>query len=101
MSKYTKGPWRAISPYTQGVHNFASVAAVERWSIVAPDQRGGDPEADARLIASAPQLLEALQALCDELFREALEAGCADGWTGRVQYQNARAALAAATGSGE
>ncbi len=55
-------------------------------------------EANARLIAAAPELLKALRQLCDEMIQDDVAGGRMDNWSGRVQYQNARAAIAKATG---
>lgn len=51
----------------------------------------------AASIGALPDLVKALQALCDELQLDDIQAGQFDHWSGRAQYQNARAALAKAT----
>ena len=70
-SKYTPGPWR-IGEYLIGQHAWedrpdydraiyghdqVKIAVMEQWY-----KDGGESEANARLIAAAPELLEACQA---------------------------------------
>jgi hypothetical protein len=55
----------------------------------------GQGEANVRLIAAAPDLLAALQDLCETIEREASDV---DSWAGR-QLDAARAAIAKATGA--
>jgi len=65
--QYTPGPWEATKPYHKA----------KLWHIDKEGKRGGniatvwgvegDPEANARLIASAPELLEACKTAEDEL----------------------------------
>jgi len=99
MSKYTPGPWaiRRIAEvpgaicggvtrqYMRGVgtDQLAMVCSVQ------PDNGGDEAmEANARLIAAAPELLEALEWLLDDV-------GRASSMLGAVK---ARAAIAKATG---
>lgn len=79
MSEHTPGPWK-IGRNIIGVRDetgFKRHIAAVLWD----DEQG---KADARLIAAAPDLLEALRAL---LWKP-------DGW---VEQENARAAIAKAT----
>lgn len=95
-SRHTPGPWQVLKPF--------QTALTKRLSVISP---AGDAElgnwmvaaqiphlADARLIAAAPRLLEALKALQDH---------CADqGWWLKSHavkvMDEARAAIAAAEG---
>ena len=65
MSKHTKGPWQVIGarPDRAIIGNKRSIARV--WGAIQPDDRPDHPEADANahLIAAAPDLLEALEAI--------------------------------------
>ena len=59
MSAHTPGPW-----FTTKVSNYNEVARIGRaWNIstMLPLADFGDVDADARLIAAAPDLLEALK----------------------------------------
>lgn len=57
--KHTPGPWTLIK---DGVANFCGVTTPKKW-LLRIQQNGellrGEQEANARLIASAPELLEA------------------------------------------
>ena len=84
MSKHTPGPWVLESPESGG----RVLAQDERATIIHTPTGSPFNElviADARLIAAAPDLLEALQAM--------LSIGQPDGLA-----ENARAAIAKATG---
>lgn len=92
MNKHTKGPWIVTDEdlnchVIRGSeeHHMAGDTPYTFRSYVATTW-GGFNEANARLISSAPDLLEALQSLCvDELLTQ-------DKW------DNARAAVKKATG---
>lgn len=65
MSKHTPGPWRVsdhelTKPSVYGPDGVI-VAQIGPW------READTSEANARLIASAPTLLEAAKALCEEL----------------------------------
>lgn len=68
MSAHTPGPWIVDDGTKWG---FCTVAHVDSKRIVFNEARGtvalGDPEADARLIAAAPDLYDALNALVTSL----------------------------------
>jgi hypothetical protein len=83
-AKHTPGPWSLDSDAGQ-VHIVAAGAAIARVMAMRSDGCG---EANARLIAAAPDLLEALQAVIDH--------GSMTGadWAS----DKARAAIAKATG---
>lgn len=103
-SKHTPGPWRAQKPLRQGL------VVDRKWEIVAPLEGGemvivGEHtgvdclrEANARLIAAAPEMLEALREIhkrwcCPEPSR-------LKDWSARcdVMADYARAAIAKAEG---
>ena len=97
MAEFTKGPWKVE-------HDGPSLPIITaivdgRWDFVATvEHAGGADEANARLIAAAPDLLEALQEYMSA-FGQALEA---NDITFNLQQQDAdamaRAALAKARG---
>lgn len=63
MSKHTRAPWYVVATEVYGrrtVHVVADVGGMRER--VARVERGPTAEADARLIAAAPELLEALRA---------------------------------------
>lgn len=64
-TKFTPGPWIAEQPF--------EVISKEGWGICGVDDNdGGSQEANARLIAAAPDLLEACEAAEKLLARYAL-----------------------------
>ena len=86
MSKHTSGPWE-VKPSSNEIvnadHGRLPFAIVADFTLIGALYENG---ADARLIASAPDLLQALLSLCaDELLTQ-------DKW------DDARAAIAKATG---
>jgi hypothetical protein len=88
-AKHTPGPWSA-NEYLPGDCWHISYGKRGNWIAevaVDGDQKGA--AADARLIASAPDLLEALQSLLDIL---------AEGFISETHIDAARAAIAKATG---
>ena len=70
MSKHTPGPWKVITDATAREVEVFEIADISHFRIIC-DGRGdgfssaGDAYADARLIAAAPELLEALKACWD------------------------------------
>ena len=64
MSKHTPGPWAPGHP-GQDDDRHVVCSLSEGWSVVAlqADPAKYEPEADARLIAAAPELLESLETL--------------------------------------
>ena len=71
MSKHTPGPWRWDTEY-QGLYNMDAPEAVlefEPWEGMRLEYHKdqGRREANANLIAAAPDLLEALEALKREI----------------------------------
>ena len=95
MSAHTPGPWKAIGDFIHTSDNLPFVLAYT------PEQQDGVPvgdrDANAQLIAAAPEMLAALKRLVDLL--EVMR-GLGDtpikGWSKRVEA--ARAAIAKATG---
>lgn len=89
-AKHTKGPWQAIGLSIHTNRNRGK-GSPETWVAVVKPGRADEVEsADARLIAAAPDLLEALErivALCDAC------PGVADG-----AAEIARAAISEAKG---
>ena len=72
MSGYTQGPWTMLKAATQvdGAYDFAICRADSQIIAEAfgrsSDKDYHDAEANARLIAAAPELLEALKAIASE-----------------------------------
>jgi hypothetical protein len=93
MSKHTPGPWQYSTKITASENHRGFSIRAARWSIsdVQPiDVEGEEGEANARLIAAAPDLLEACRAVSAH-------------YSASLDYQPAfvtlaRAALAKATG---
>ena len=81
--KHTQGPWVAYTmnkatATIRATTNNDTIATVYR-TIGSPTlmDRAGEGDANARLIAAAPDLYEALRSLCDDLLTPASE------WTDR------------------
>lgn len=95
-TKHTAGPWE---PREAGDANFYSILKSGNW-LMEIHQNGELPvfiqEKNARLIAAAPELLEALV----ELYQRAEQAAQADGGSleGLPEYDRAQAAIAKAKG---
>ena len=85
-TKYTRGPWRIESgPHYRAIRVDSEVIADMR-------QIGRSfNESNARLIAAAPDLLEALEAITDLYDTD-------EGCRSRPEYKAARAAIAKAKG---
>ena len=85
MSKYTPGPWHTAGE--QGVQIRSAKDQIAKvWTM-----RGNEWKANARLIAAAPDLLEAL--------KEIVDAADGAGWEQLdPSFKKARAAIAKATG---
>ncbi len=105
--KHTPGPWHvdpkaAEESFFEDVsilrHDGLAVAvAVHNGDIIPPE-----PEANARLIAAAPDLLEALKPFaecCDSIGREIPDSKDTSSWTFQAgDFRRARAAIAKAEG---
>jgi hypothetical protein len=92
-AKHTQGPWAALmqDPPTIADRRGCRVAT----SCALPGQSAEEQQANARLIAAAPDLLEALRALaeCVEGYRQT---GCLGAWD--KPLGEARAAIAKGEG---
>ena len=89
MSKHTPGPWRVVDSW-----NDYMVESQNGEEIIWQDGPHNTPtinEANARLIAAAPDLLEALENLADYIDERAGDNECRP-------LENARAAIAKAKG---
>ena len=93
MTEHTPGPWMVTPDHDEGIgwrhvssfpEGFGDIATT--WS----GKHGDASEANARLIAAAPDMLDALEELVDTLDSR----GVIDSFT----TQSARAAIAKATG---
>lgn len=80
MSAYTPGPWKAEGPRVYADRKGGSLIATMAWF-------PGEEAANARLIAAAPELLEALRVLVEN-----------GGIGPESMFDDARAAIAKATG---
>ena len=69
QGKHTQGPWKRVSEHVCTDRGGASIerticsALIHHASLVATEQEIGEARANARLIAAAPELLEALKDL--------------------------------------
>jgi len=107
MSKHTPGPWAYALEYGPNITEPPRITTVGRcanYVIGLPSEypggnyRDGDPsgdeEADARLIAAAPELLEALELARDHIDMAALEVShCKDADRIRAAIAKARGEL--------
>lgn len=87
-TQYTPGPWRIGTPPPNGEQTIGTLNGL----MVAVATTGAEMEetkANARLIAAAPELLEALQSVLDN---------CLDSEGLCAAHAKARAAIAKATG---
>ena len=88
MSKHTKGPWEVVQTDAGIIVRTESVkktrAGASRYAAIGGFDRS-DPEqlaealANARLIAAAPELLEALEALVNDFGRDGYGGELEDG----------------------
>lgn len=67
MSAHTPGPWHIATAITTE-DTIGAIAVVRRsiFAVFSPAARG-DADSDARLIAAAPEMLEALKAVVEQL----------------------------------
>lgn len=92
MSKHTPGPWSVDEPhqvFASSVGEYVAITKVEDFETIPKDQC----EANARLIAAAPELLEALLQIIQDA--KSPEVGA------YLNLKLARAAIAKATGETE
>jgi hypothetical protein len=103
MSSYTPGPWREYAPDIQDVgvdKNYRTIAAGCEYLKVQSGFAitGFVSPADARLIAAAPDLLEALQSLLLECVVAKENSSYATCQIAKIAIDDARQAIAKATG---
>jgi hypothetical protein len=90
MSNHTPGPWKAATAFSENEPNGYHVISPPKWG--SPDIAIADSDANARLIAAAPELLAACQFLADAAETE-------PGMSiYRAHIEQARAAIAKAEG---
>ena len=96
MAEHTPGPWEIRDIHT----GHGPVLLNDRNKIIATFDTGGPNEADARLIAAAPDLLAALKDIAGERFtpQAGYNAYNLDGMLTEAQ-ELARTAIAKAEGS--
>ena len=102
MSEHTAGPWkidkaaralRNAGTVEINAHDWDALAVVYVRTVCEPSSEG---EANARLIAAAPDLLESLQNIAEYWNQDQNEAAMADACWHAIH--TARAAIAKATG---
>ena len=96
MNKHTPGPWKPYFDETYGVlgpdkGRVAICMNLKGAHGLAGRRHGDEVAANARLIAAAPDLLEALNAMLTHMGMDE------DDWN-KVTFNQARAAIAKATG---
>jgi hypothetical protein len=97
MSKHTPGPWVAAPYEGYGPRTTVRQGCERTGMRIASTFETTSPrniernEANARLIAAAPELLQALMAICDE-------GDARQGYASIEAYDIARTAIAKATG---
>lgn len=99
MSGHTPGPWVAVHTSTLKGFDMFEVAEVSDMRVVPAAggwPKAGTPEADARLIAAAPDLLEALRGLEPYLDAIVCYASTMDEYEPNRLAVQARAAIAKA-----
>lgn len=92
MSAHTKGPWH-VGPMSKTVRPEVTLPGTggRNGGFIIAELHGADQADNARLIAAAPMLLEALQ-------RALRDSGCDGDLCMHFWHDQARAAIAAATG---
>ena len=96
---HTPGPWRLEPVNDRSINHLCPVDPndLSLLTVVMQDETPFAAvynDADARLIAAAPELLEALKAICDEQDER-------QGYASIETYDRARAAIAKATGGAQ
>ena len=92
MSEFTSGPWTVMEPGTETAPRTASVCAHGGMVTIYTAPLTDETEATARLIAAAPDLLEALRSVLADHCR------CAESKTQGGPIRDAYAAIAKAEG---
>ena len=93
MSQHTHGPWYWADNVPDAPKNYFAIVDADGFTIAEPSPMG---HANARLIAAAPDLLAAVQALDDAFSHYCDGDPSPEEW---AALQAARAAVAKATGS--
>lgn len=99
MSGHTPGPWTKVNGELFGPHGRRVLVSDSGIGVVCGSNPDPEHEANARLIAAAPELLEALR----DLLRAVGRAGYDDADSGELfeldsAAEEARAVIAKATG---
>ena len=102
MDKHTPGPWRITTDFI-GVYDKDARCIADMDSESAHEIGYDESLANARLIAAAPDLLAALEAVIDDLregIQDAVDNGANEIWVAnaRKRLMNARAAIRKARG---
>ena len=93
-AKHTPGPWDWDAQGQNGHNGLFNIYILDstKRKIGTLYGRGDEREANGRLIAAAPEMLEALELLVEEAREDSQNASLMDA------FQKARAAIARATG---
>lgn len=104
MSKHTPGPWRIGTPGPNGCYTVGTerglMTAMVAHSINEPEQ-AEQAEANAKLIAAAPDLLEALISLTEDAFPRFTGGRVGTFDIRKGAYESAMAAIARAKGESQ
>lgn len=58
--KHTPGPWKKIADYVQAPRRGGAQHDIDICQVFTAETRAGEPAANARLIAAAPEMLDLL-----------------------------------------
>jgi hypothetical protein len=102
MSKHTPGPWRYRKgdEWSHSVvtdHGTLPDGSENAWTVATLNKNRDEHEANAKLIAAAPELLEALILLEKEMVLSGNAQSVDYGW--KPAIEKTRAAIAKATGA--
>lgn len=102
-TNYTPGPWKVIEAFNQMSFPETTVCDISysgqtNYFITSESENHGDAEATARLIAAAPEMLQALKRFI--VFADRINSLHNDGFESSMIRQ-AKAAIAKATGEKE
>ena len=104
MSAHTPAPWyQTLTPHIVGKRDYFGEYHVIARCDISGAISSDEAAANARLIAAAPELLEALREMCDAPLVIDAPAGTVSNAArerSRAAYRKARAAIAKATGEG-